>query len=153
MHPEAPAHGVWIAVCDGAKGLILENLGSAADIRLEVQDMMYHHSLPTHLQGSSAPGRAFGSGDRRAAMEQTDFHRQDGDSFLASFAAALERRLDTGNAQGLMLVAPPHALSILRGALGQTARKLLRGELARDYAGLPVARIEHNFRRLYEQVS
>lgn len=153
MSFEVPGHGVWIAVCDGTKGLILENLGGASDIRLEVHDMMSHHSLPTHLQGSSAPGRTFASDGRRAAVEQTDFHRQDEDSFLVNFSMALERRLVEREPQGLVLVAPPHALSVLRAALGDTARRLLRGELARDYAGLPVDKIEENFRRLYEQTS
>lgn len=153
MKPESPGHGAWIAVCDGAKAMILENTGSAAESNLKLHEVLTHHSLPTHLQGSDVPGRAFGLGGRRAAVAQADFHTREEDAFITGFAAVLEERLRDHEVQGLFLVAPPHALGVLRAALGETARKLLRGELTRDYAGLTVPGIEEHFRRFYGQAS
>lgn len=153
MKPELPGHGVWIAVCDGAKAMILENAGSTVEANLKLHEVLTQDSLPTHLQGSDVPGRIFAAGGRRAAVAQTDFHTRQEDAFIAAFAGVLEERLHRHKVQGLFLVAPPHALGVLRAALGETARKLLRGALSRDYAGLTVPGLEKHFRRFYRRMS
>jgi protein required for attachment to host cells len=143
-------HGTWVVVCDGAKALVFENVGHAGAPRLKTRKVKLQNSPPTHLQGASPPGRAFGAGGRRAAVEQTDFHTQIEDRFLTSFAAALETDLDEGKARGLFLIAPPKALGVLREGLGEKARKLVCGELARDYSGMPVDEIERKLQAAYD---
>ena len=143
MSPEAILrHGAWVVVCDGAKALVLENVGHAGVPKLKTHHVMVQQNPPTHLQGVSAPGRTFGSGGRRAAVEQTDFHSQAEENFLILFAAALERYLEEVKARELFLIAPPKALGQLRQALSAKMRKLICRELARDYCGMPVYEIE-----------
>lgn len=150
MKPESMLrHGVWVVVCDGAKALVLENVGHAGAPQLKTRHVLVQDSPPTHLQGTSAPGRAYGSGGRRAAVEQTDFHTQAEEKFLTSFAQALEQHLEKGKARGLFLIAPPKALGLLREVLGEKARKLVCGELDRDYSGMPVNEIERHLLAVY----
>lgn len=154
MNPEPVLrHGVWVAICDGAKAMVLENLGHAGSPSLKNHLVLSQDNPPTHLQGTSPPGRVFTADGRRAATGQTDFHRQTEEAFLAGFALALERCLERGAPRGLLLVAPPQALGHLRACLGEKARELLCGALARDYTGMPVKEIERQLARPYEQAS
>ena len=135
-------HGTWVAVCDGSKSLLLENTGDHEYPKLETRLVMTHENPPTHLQGAAAPGRAFaGTGERRAAVADTDRHEQAERHFLVAFARQLEHALPKRNG-GLILVAPPHALGTLRPHLGEHTRTALAGELARDYVKLPLYEIE-----------
>ena len=143
-------HGVWIVICDGAKALVLENIGHAGAPQLKTHQVLVQNNPPTHLQGTSPPGRAFGAGGRRAAVEQTDFHSQTEENFVISFADALERYLEDAKTRGLFLIAPPKALGLLREALGEKARKLVCGELARDYSSMPVKEMERHLLALYD---
>jgi len=151
MKPEAPGHGVWIAVCDGAKAMILENIGSAGSVKLKLHHIETQDNPPSHLQGRDAPGRVLVTPGRRATAEAPDPHLREEDLFIANFAMQLELHLRAVDAAGLVLVAPAHALHVLRGCLGKTSRRLLREELDRDYAGLSLAHIEENLQTFYGQ--
>ena len=87
--------GDWVAVCDGAKALILEIAGDEHVAELEDQGTHEHDDLKTSENGTDAPGRSFNSADGRpSAMEQTDWHDQAEQRFLADRArldAALAR--------------------------------------------------------------
>lgn len=144
-------HGALVAVCDGAKGLIFENRGHAGAACLETLQTLSQKSPPTRLQGSAAPGRAIGAGGRHLAFEQTDLHSQMEESFLRSFAKALEKHSDERKAESLFLVAPPVALGQLREALGEKTRKRVHGELARDYTRMPLEEIQNHLDKLYEE--
>jgi protein required for attachment to host cells len=86
------AHGEWVLVCDGAKALVLENVGDKKFPNLKTKEIYEQADPKTHEQGTDAPGRSINSIDaRRSAMEQTDWHDQAEHRFLQGLAAHLER--------------------------------------------------------------
>src|SRR6185436_14552864 len=104
-------HGDFVVVCDGAKALVLENIGDAKFLNLKTRRVHEQQDLKTREQGSDAPGRAINSVDgRRASMEQTDWHTQEEERFLQKLAADLDAAVKAGQIKSLMIVAPPRAL-------------------------------------------
>jgi protein required for attachment to host cells len=137
------AQGEWVVVCDGAKALILENIGDPKFLNLKTREVYQQEDPKTHEQGTDAPGRAINSVDaRRSAMEQTDWHDQAEQRFLQSLAAHLDAAVNAGKAKSLIVVAPPRALGVLRQAYSHNLRAALRAEIDKDFVKLPVHEIE-----------
>jgi protein required for attachment to host cells len=137
------AQGEWVVVCDGAKALILENIGDPKFLNLKTREVYQQDDPKTHEQGTDAPGRAINSVDaRRSAMEQTDWHDQAEQRFLQSLAAHLDAAVNAGKAKSLIVVAPPRALGVLRQAYSHNLRAALRAEIDKDFVKLPVHEIE-----------
>jgi len=136
-------NGDWVVVCDGAKALILENAGDAVALNLKTREVHTQPDPKTHEQGTDAPGRSINSIDsRRSAMEQTDWHDQAEQRFLADLTRRLETAVKGGEAKSLVLVAPPRALGMIRQAATSNLRKALRAEIEKDYVKMPVHEIE-----------
>jgi protein required for attachment to host cells len=135
--------GDWVIVCDGAKALVLENVGDEKFPNLKTREVYQHEDPMTHELGTDEPGRAFQSvGTMRSAMEQTDWHDQAERAFLARLVSRLETALHDGTAKSLIMVAPPRALGILRHAYSNGLRNAVRAEVDRDFVKMPVYEIE-----------
>jgi protein required for attachment to host cells len=142
-------HGVWLAVCDGTKALLLENEGDHAFPKFETRETMIALNPSTHEQGSAKPGRAFNSVDgRRAAVEETDLHVLAEEKFIKDFAGHVERKVQEVPIQSIVLIAPARALGILRACIGSSTRRILAGSLARDYVHQPLYEIERHLKDL-----
>jgi protein required for attachment to host cells len=140
LHP-----GEWVVVCDGAKALVLENIGDAKFPNLKTREVRVEKHPPTRAEGSDAPGRVQPSvGTARSAVEQTDWHEQDERRFLTALAAHLDRAVLAGEAKSLIVVAPPRALGILREAYSRHLKAAIREEISKDLVKLPVYEIEKN---------
>lgn len=134
--------GEWVVVCDGAKALILENIGSKAKPNLKTKEIYEQEDLPTREIGTDAPGRAFQSvGSRRSALEQTDWHEQEEHRFLRKLAGRLDAALVAGQTKSLVLVAPPRALGVMRQIYSNHVRNALQAEVDKDLIKLPVNEI------------
>ena len=135
--------GEWVVVCDGAKALVLENVGDEKFLNLKTKQVYEQEDPKTAEQGTDAPGRSINSVDaRRSAMEQTDWHEQAEQRFLQSLAARLDAAVNAGKARSLIVVAPPRALGVLRQAYSHNLRAALRAEIDKDFVKLPVHEIE-----------
>jgi protein required for attachment to host cells len=138
LHP-----GEWVVVCDGAKALVLENIGDERFPNLKTKEVYRQEDLPTHEQGSDAPGRALGSvGAPRSAMDQTDWHAQGERRFLEKLAARLDAAVQAGEAKSLVIAAPPRALGALRQVYTHGVRSALAAEIDKDLVKMPVHEIE-----------
>jgi protein required for attachment to host cells len=137
------AQGDWIVVCDGAKALVLENVGDAVFPNLKTKEVHEQDSAKTHEQGTDAPGRAIQSvGARRSAMDQTDWHDQAEQAFLQDLAGRLDAAINAGETKAVTIVAPPRALGVLRKAYSPRLRQALRTEIDKDLVKKPVHEIE-----------
>jgi protein required for attachment to host cells len=137
------AQGDWIVVCDGAKALVLENVGDAVFPNLKTKEVHEQDGAKTHELGSDAPGRAFQSvGSKRSAMEQTDWHEQAEQAFLQDLAGRLDAAINAGETKAVTIVAPPRALGVLRKAYSPRLRQALRTEIDKDLVKKPVHEIE-----------
>ncbi len=135
-------HGLWLAVCDGQKAILLENLGDHVLPKLEARHISEQKNPPSHEQGTSPPGRAFSSNGRRAATEESDLHQQRAISFLKKFATVINSEVAAGRIGQLIMIAPAKALGQMRPHLSEQVGKALAGELARDYVKMPLHEIE-----------
>ena len=139
--------GDWILVCDGKKALILENVGTAECPNLRVKAKHEHEDPRTRDLGTDAPGRVFPSfGSARSAVQSTDWHEEAERSFLRAIVEEMVLATADGQLNGLIVVAPPRALGILREVSPPGLYKLVRGEVGHDYTHLPVHELE---RRLF----
>jgi len=135
--------GDWVVVCDGAKALMLENIGDELFPNLKTREVHDKPNPPTHEQGTDEPGRVFQSvGGARSAMEQTDWHDQEEQRFLHRLAVHLDAEVNAGKARALIMVAPPRALGVLRQAYSHNLRNALRAEIDKDFVRMPLREIE-----------
>ena len=148
--PESKVHhgvkvhqGAWVVVCDGAKALVLENVGDAKFLNLKTREVFDQPDPKTHEIGTDAPGRAISSvGTARSAMEQTDWHDQAEQRFLQKLANHLDTEVQAGKTKSVFLIAPPRALGVLRQSYTHALRNALRAEIDKDFVMLPVDEIE-----------
>ncbi len=134
-------HGDVILVCDGARALILGNIGDSKFPNLRTREAVEEHHASTREQGADAPGRVHASvGSARSSVEQTDWKSQSEADFLGRIIAKLEA--DMANIRKLHIVAPPKALGILRHSYSHGLKAILGEEIAKDLTGMPVHEIE-----------
>lgn len=135
--------GQWVVVCDGAKALILENVGDAKFPNLKTREVLEHKAAPTSALGTDKPGRANSSvGPGRSSVTQTDWHTQEEESFLADLAAKLDHAVTAHEVKSLVVVAPPRALGFLRQVYGHGLKAAVRAEIDKDLVKMPVHEIE-----------
>jgi protein required for attachment to host cells len=137
------AEGTWVVVCDGAKALVLENVGDEKFLNLKTREVYEQPHALTHEQGTDAPGRAYSSvGAARSAVGQTDWHEQDEQRFLKELMGRLDTAVTAGRLKSMIVVAPPRALGVIRQAYSQQLRGVLQDELDKDLVKMPVHEIE-----------
>jgi protein required for attachment to host cells len=135
--------GEWVVVCDGAKALVLENVGDEVHPNLKTRQVYEQKAPKTHEQGTDAPGRALQSvGAKRSAMEQTDWHEQDEQHFLTDLVRKLDAAVTAGDAKAIVIVAPPRALGVIRQTYSPRLKEALRAEIDKDLVKMPVHEIE-----------
>ena len=135
--------GEWVVVCDGAKALVLENVGDTKFPNLKTVEVFEQEDKPTREIGTDAPGRSHSSvGHGRSAMEQTDWHDQAEQEFLTKVADRLDAALGAGKTRSMIVVAPPRALGMLRPVYSNALKGAVRAELDKDYVKMPVHEIE-----------
>jgi protein required for attachment to host cells len=135
-------HGGWVVVCDGAKALVLQNLGTRMKPNLKTREVYQHDDPKSRELGTDKPGRAFGSvGNGRSAVEETDWHDQEEQRFLAKLAARLDKAVLGGETPSLVVVAPPRAIGVLRREFTPHVRQAIRAEVEKDYVKMPVDEI------------
>lgn len=138
LHP-----GEWVVVCDGAKALVLENVGDEMFPNLKTKEIYQQEDPATHEQGADKPGRSFQSvGTARSAMEQTDWKEQGEQRFLEKLATRLDAAVRAGEVKSLVIAAPPRALGALRQVYTPTLRQALAAEIDKDMVKMPVHQIE-----------
>jgi protein required for attachment to host cells len=136
------ARGEWVVVADGAKALVLENVGDAKSPSLRSREVHDQPDPKTSEIGTDKPGRSFSSvGTGRSAMEQADWHDQEEYRFLARLAERLHKAVLAGEAQSLIVVAPARALGMLRKEFSPHVRKAIRAEVEKDYVKMPLDQI------------
>jgi protein required for attachment to host cells len=135
--------GEWVVVCDGAKALVLENIGDSKFPNLKTVEVFEQKNLATHDLGSDKPGRSHSSlGHGRSSVEQTDWHDQAERTFLLQLIKRLDAALAAGKTKSIIMVAPPRALGVLRPAYSHALKGAVRAELDKDFVKLPVHQIE-----------
>jgi protein required for attachment to host cells len=132
-------HRTWIVIADSGRGRVLEHIDGGRGAH-PVAGLAFEADLPpTHDIVTDRRSRAFEKGNptRHAIEPKTDPREQLKRQHLAALADALDARLAAGAFDRLVLVAPPHALGVLRDCLTDKLRSAVKGELAKDLTRTP----------------
>lgn len=134
---------MWVALLDGAKGLVLVNEGTALEPHLKVVRVReIGNNPPTHEQGRDKPARVFDSSSaRRSATEAADLHQRAEDRFVAEFMRELASDAAAGRFEKAVLAAPPVALGTARQHIVPGLQRCIVKEIAGDYVKMPVDQI------------
>lgn len=136
-------HGGYVIVADGRKVLVLLNEGHPLELDLQVRRVFEAPpNPPTRDQGTDKPPRVR-LGDRRSAIEQTDWHELAERRFTDDFAQALDRLEPV---PALVVVAPQRTLAELRLALPERLRRSVIAEIDRDLTKHTVSEIQRHLR-------
>jgi protein required for attachment to host cells len=134
---------IWYVVADGGRARILQKRGrqgdrqEAFDTRQEFVSANLHSH--THELGTERPGRVRESATsaHHAVQPRQDLHQADKQSFMLEVAAVLNEASQRHEFDGLVLVAPAHALGDLRQALDGATQRKITGELQKDLTNVP----------------
>ncbi len=134
----------FIFVGDGRKALFLRNDGDEKFPNFVTERVFVDDNAATHEQGTDRPGRGFASagGERRSAMEGTDWHELEEHRFTQRVTEALEKLVRARGAPALVVVAPPRALADLRAAMHADVKARVVAEINKDLTKQPVWEIE-----------
>lgn len=137
-------HNAFIFVGDGRKALFLRNDGDEKFPNFVTERVFVDDNPATHEQGADRPGRSFASagGERRSAMQTTDWHELEEHRFAQRVTEALEALVRERGAPALVVVAPPRALADLRSAMHADVKARVVGEINKDLTKHPVWEIE-----------
>ena len=129
----------WILIADNGHARTVENDGPGHGIR-PLDDMTFDSLGKREGElWADQPGRSFDSaGQHRHAMEpSTDATETEARKFFQLVAGKLEDARKAGRFDRLILVAPPHALGLLRKTLPDDLGARVTAELAKDLVKIP----------------
>ncbi len=125
------AHDTIVMVADGEKSLFFRNEGDERYPELATLARTEQSHAPSREQGSDAPGRtAASAGARFSRYSETDWHQQAEDRFAVQTARELEKA--AAAAAGIIVLAPPRTLGVLREHWGRRTREKLLAEIDKD---------------------
>ncbi|MDX3806423.1 MAG: host attachment family protein [Bosea sp. (in: a-proteobacteria)] len=136
-------HDAWVIVCDARKAIFLRNEGSPTQPKLAVEQVKEASANPLSVQqGTDRPGRIQNARAPTSATEETDWHDMAEKQFARDTAAALKLAHQSGHPKGLVLVAPPRILAVLRQHLNEPSRFRILAEVDKDLTKHPIHEIE-----------
>jgi protein required for attachment to host cells len=129
----------WVVIADAARAKILRQAqpGAALEPALGYELLGDRGRSADH--GSDRPGRVhdrFGPG-RHSMEPSTDLQKVAREKLAREIGHVLQRALDDGDLEALVLVAPPRLLGELRQLLPPRVRDHVIGELDKDLVDLP----------------
>ncbi len=134
----------WILIANGAQAKVFENKGPGKGLGL-VEGMSFEEE-PKQAKDIMADrqGRSFSSaGHGRSAMAYpSDPVELREARFVKGVAEKLDRHLQGGAFNRLIIAAAPNALGDLRAALTPRLKEAVTAELPKDFTNLPTPQVE-----------
>lgn len=133
----------WVLIADGAQARILEHAGPGKGLR-QVEGLDWSiEPLQAQDINSDKPGRSHTSVGR-SGVESKDpvAHRET--EFVKSVADMLDRKVQHGDFDRLVIVAAPIALGDFRKAISPAVKKTVVAELNKDLTNLPTSQLDQH---------
>jgi protein required for attachment to host cells len=122
-----------VIAVDGSRMAMFVNVGEAFAPVLELIEEHKNPSLRTSELGTDKPGRRFQSkSPHRGAYELTDLQQQEEDRFAIEVAEKIEK-IVTETKAGVVLVAAPRALGVIRKHLNTETSAQLLAEIPKAF--------------------
>lgn len=144
-----PEHHL-ILVCNARKAVFLKNAGHLAQPELQVDSHFDFGWIKEDQLSSDRAGRRFDggaagrSGGSRSAMELPDLEAKHSEDVAEQIFKALAERYQKSPFSGLLIVAPPSLLGVLRQKMNRELRDLVVDEIGKDLAEMPVHDIQNS---------
>jgi protein required for attachment to host cells len=137
-------HGALVFVGDGRKALFLRNSGNEKFLNLTAERVFIDENPATHEQGTDRPVRTFkrANTNQRSSVDTTDWHELEEQRFARRVGAAIEQLVREGNAEALVVAAPPRTLAELRHSFHADVKRRIIAEIDKDLTKHPVGKIE-----------
>ena len=146
--------GAYALIADGARALLVENIGTALAPKLAVIRREEQENPPSGAQGTDKPGRMPDPGQgQRSAVENTDWHQLAEDRFAAGIAEMLGKLAQKGAFREIILVAPPKTLAELREKMPGAVRDRVVAEINKDLTGMPLDKIGVRIKEILDEMS
>lgn len=134
-------HNARVLVTDGGRAIVFRNAGQVGQPNLQQFKVYAHDNPPTREIGTDKPPRSNNTAGSRSAIEMTDFHQQAEDRFVTQIAEDMEKDLQAGEFEELIVVAPPVALGVYRKAASQKLQQATVMEINKDLTKHPAAEV------------
>ena len=138
----------WVLVCNASRGRLFRDGGDGRlvelgrydhpDARAHVRDLVTDDQGRKPVGGTVATRPA--ATGRPGVEPDTDPKWVEAEKFARELAAALERGLYDHAYDGVVLVAPPQFLGLLRDTVTGQVAKRLEASIGKDYTGIEQAR-------------
>lgn len=126
--------GMWVAVVDGARGLVYVNDGTAFEPQLRLVRKTSQDNPSTAEQGRDRPVRSHGGPTgQHGTFAPKDLHQKAEDTFVKAFAHALEADATANAFKSVVIVAPPNSMSVIRQSTGAALKPKIAREITADY--------------------
>ncbi|MEL7031611.1 MAG: host attachment protein [Pseudomonadota bacterium] len=134
-------NGIWVAVCDGGKFLLLKNRGDTDMMDLRViahEEIDRDAQIGRETRGPSPDGPQAKKGrSQNLSVEELSEQR-----FVNSVGAELDERVQSGAIDKIVLIADPRTLGRLRSRMNEQTREAIIEEIGGDFAHNTVADVE-----------
>jgi protein required for attachment to host cells len=140
-HAEDTMHGhkSWVVLSDGGEARFYEGALVPDGLRL-IETWEAPGNPPSRMQGTGSPGRVYESvgGQRHAVEPRQDAHEAAKEAFARRICDHLDKAVEAGRIEELVIAAPPRFLGELRRHQSEHVRRVLRTEIDKDLTGLPL---------------
>lgn len=141
------AKTTWILIADGAQAKVFVHTGPGKGLQA-IDDLQFEQeALQAQEIMADRPGRSFAlTGRARSAMEYSSDPVQVRERrFVEKVAEELDKRLQKGQFDRLIVAAAPTALGDLRPAFSKALKETIVAELPKDLTNIPTPKLEAHF--------
>jgi protein required for attachment to host cells len=134
----------WVVVASAARARVFEAAGRRQPLQ-EILDLVNPEDrLQQQDLESDRPGRAFDrlGGQRHAMQTAVDPKQQAASRFAKRLGEQLQADLHAKRFEALCVVAPPHFLGLLREHMSDGVRRVVKGELTKDFTREDAAAVQ-----------
>lgn len=137
----------WILIADGTQARVLEHHGPGKGLTTVKGLDWSIEPLQSKDIDSDRPGRGHSSGgSSRSSMEpKTDPAQHREAEFIRTVAQVLDRKVQEGAFDRLVIAAAPIALGNLRKAMSDHVKKAVVAELDKDLTNIPSPAVDKHF--------
>ncbi len=130
---------VWVLIADAEHARVVTPVDSHGRFATTLSFDSALANLGPRDLGSERSGRSFESAnsDGHVIVSRRDPHKWAKHDFIVEVAKQIDMRADAGEFDGLVLVAPDHAMHDLREALSANAGAMVVGSLTKDLSKTP----------------
>jgi protein required for attachment to host cells len=148
MEDMMKAKTTWILIADGAQAKVFEHKGPGKGLQIIEGLQFEQEPLQAREIMADRPGNSIGSQGARnsgGVEYSSDPVAVRERRFVESVAEELEKHLQKGEFERLIVAAAPTALGDLRPAFSKNLRETIVAELPKDLTNIPTPKLEAHF--------